>query len=286
MKLHDWLARALRAPVSSRVGDLFAVEEIGEAEAERLAGRLSAINKYAQRRLALEDVYVRGMNGANDVIDYYDSRFTTRGLREVAKAWPGSAMARGHDMGGAPLARVFEADVALHESASQERGRARELRDLAQASWARALFYVPRSLSYARDLVEAIDTGVEREVSLHWQFSRALCSVCANDVRSPECDHVPGEEYDGARAFYEMEGVTEVIETSFVLKGGQRGTNLFGGETTQAAASFNFGRAIKELKTDRSAWESWKRLAPSASKGSAGRTTARDWFGKSLGARA
>lgn len=285
MKLHEWLSRALRAPVVKTTGRLLCLEP-ADLEGERLTGRLSAINKWSRRDLKLEDVRVYGMNGANDVIDYYDSRFTTRGLKEVAKAWPGSAMARGHYMGGAPLARVFEADTLMHESASEERGKARELRDLAKASWARGLFYFSRAMSFAPDLAEAIETGLEREVSLHWQFTRALCSECGNDVRSMECTHIPGEEYDGRRAWYEMDGVTEVIETSFVLKGGQRGTSLFGGDALDQAASFEFGRAIREVKTDRVAWDQWRKLAPSASRNGDRRLSVRDWFGSALGSRA
>lgn len=284
-RLHDWLARALRSPIGEGTGRIVALE--GSAlEGERLTGRMSAINKWSKRDLKLEDVLVFGMNGANDVIDYYDSRFTVRGLKEVAKLWPGSVMARGHSMLSAPLARVFEGDVLVHESAAAERGKARELRDLAQASWARGLAFVSRRMSHAADLAEAIETGLEREVSLHWQFTRALCSECGNDVRSQECTHVPGEEYDGRRAWYEMDGVTEIIETSFVLKGGQRGTSLFGGDAGEQAASFNFGRAIREVKTDRSAWDSWRRLAPSASSDSGRHLSARDWLGRALGSRA
>jgi len=285
MKLHEWLSRALRTPVAGATGRLVRLEP-ADLEGERLTGRLSAINKWSRRDLKLEDVHVYGMNGANDVIDYYDSRFTTRGLKEVAKVWPGSAMARGHVMGGPPLARVFEADTLLHESAGEERGKARELRDMGKASWARGLFYFSRKLSYAADLAEAIETGNEREVSLHWQFTRALCSECGNDVRSQDCTHVPGEEYDGRRAWYEMDGVTEVIETSFVLKGGQRGTSLFGGESMEQAASFEFGHAIREVKSDRTAWDQWRRLAPSASKNGDRRPSVRDWFGSALGSRA
>jgi len=285
MTLHEWLAQALRTPVAGATGRLVRLEA-EELDAERLTGRLSAINKWSRRDLKLEDVRVYGMNGANDVIDYYDSRFTTRGLKEVAKAWPGSVMARGHAMQGAPLARVFEADVMLHESAGEERSKPRELRDVAKASWARGLFYFSRSMSYAADLAEAIETGLEREVSLHWQFTRALCSECGNDVRSQDCTHVPGEEYDGRRAWYEMDGVTEVIETSFVLKGGQRGTSLFGGDSLEQAASFEFGRAIREVKTDRDAWAQWRKLAPSASRNGDRRLSAREWFGSALGSRA
>lgn len=260
MKLHEFLTRALRTPVYAGTGRIVAIEPELLGNEERRDGVMRAINKISLRTLRAEDVHVRGMNAANNVIDYYDSRFTEKGLRQASKIYAGTAMAAGHDMTRMPLATVFAGDMLENTSGS----RVKELRDVGLASWLRGLFYWSRALSYASDLAESIDTGIQREVSLHWMFTDATCGICETDIR--QCEHFPGEEYDGKRCWYEMEGVTDILETSFVIKGGQRGTSLWQPtEMNQAASVMDFGRAIRELKSDKQAFSDWKRsLDPSS----------------------
>lgn len=277
MKLHDWLATSLRLPIYAGTGRLtpFAME----ADHERQASVMNAINRVALRKLNPEDVHVRGMNAANNVIDYYESRFTEKGLRQAAKIYAGTAMAAGHDMTRTPLATVFAGEYVAHEQGE----RTRELRDLSMASWLRGLFYTSRKLSWADDLAEAIDAGIQREVSLHWYFTDARCGICEEDIR--ECEHFPGEMYEGRKCWYEMEGVTDIIETSFVIKGGQRGTSLWQPEGMQQAMAF--GRAIRELKSDRQAFSEWRNKIKAAGPSPAGTGTSRSngaarWLGAGL----
>lgn len=281
MKLHDFLAGALRKPMHVGTGRLITVgadvlggDDTEDSRAVRAAVE-TQINKFSLRSLKLEDVHVRGMNAANNVIDYYDSRFTEKGLRQAASIYAPSAMAAGHDMTRTPLATVFAGDVLKNDAGS----RVRELRDVSLASWLRGLWYVPRSLSWANDLVEAVDTGVQREVSLHWYFTEAKCGICSNDIRA--CEHFPGETYDDKRCWYEMEGVTDILETSFVIKGGQRGTSLW---NPSDARGMNFGRAIRELKSDRQAFSDWKRAFDPSSNGRASRGSNRaaSWLGSGM----
>ena len=277
MRLHEFLERALRQPRFVGTGRLIALEP-ERLDAERSGDLMRAINKLSLRTLLLEDVHIRGMNAANDVIDHYDSRFTVKGLRQAAKIYADSSMAEGHDMGSKALARVFAGDTLENAEGS----KIRELRDLKKASWLQGMFYWSRKLSWADDLAEAIDTGVQREVSLHWLFEKATCGICDEDIRS--CDHWPGEVYDDVRAWYDMEDVTEIIETSFVLKGGQRGTSLWEPSAVDQAASMSFGRALRELKSDRQAWSEWKRTFDPSSNGekSHARNGAARWLASGL----
>lgn len=276
--MHEWLQRALVRPVFTGSGQLRALEA-SELEGERGASIMTAINRIAQRKLTLEEVHIRGMNAANNVVDYYDSAFTVRSLKQAAKLYPDTAMAEGHDMSRKALARVFAGDVLENAAGSKVRG----LRDLGQASWLRGLWYVSRSLSWASDLVEAVDAGIQREVSLHWYFTDARCGICSEDIRS--CDHFPGETYDGVRCWYDMENVTDIIETSFVIKGGQRGTSLW--QPAQLEGSMSFGRAIRELKSDSAVFSEYrskfrKAFGPSPNDGKQRRESrgAVDWIGQ------
>ena len=267
MDLKGWLRQALQEPYGTGVGSVFRVAplEKAEDEAQRLTLHLGRINKIALEPLRVEDVEIFGANFANNVIDYYDSRFSDRGLKQLAAAAagtpssPGSPIALGHDMGGWGYAAMFETDVLVNDAGA----RVRELRDMTKASWARGHFFFPKAASWAPDLATRIRAGLTREMSAHWTFDKATCSVCEQDIRG--CEHFPGEEYekDGkkSRCFYEMEGVVDYLETSFVVRGGQRATSIWsrGGDGESAACRIPFGDAIREMKSRREWWAEWER---------------------------
>jgi len=85
-------------------------------------------------------------------------------------------------------------------------------------------FYWPRKLSTAEDLRIQIDSALMNEASIAFNFTQATCSICEKDMR--ECDHTPGEEYDGKICNYYYDGPTSVLEGSFVYRGAEPGTGF------------------------------------------------------------
>jgi len=277
--LKTWLQDALKHPTTESVGRLLADEETA---AERLAPRMSKINKIALVPLGPDDVFVRGANICNNVIDYYDSRFTEKALRQIARLIPGAPMTRGHQMDHWAYAATFDADVLENEKAKSQ--RLKELRDVGLADWVRGLFFWPKAASWANDLRVRIDGGLTREVSAHWRFEKATCSICSEDIR--RCPHMPGEEYENAdktksRCFYEMEQVTEYLETGFVVRGGQKNTAIWGPGMEEAAERVLFGEAIREIKSRKTMWDEWKRSLDQTN----GTVSAAGWLGRGLGRR-
>lgn len=254
-RLSRGLVNALRHPVGVSTG-VVRTERVLSEETEQRAAAIAKIAKMVSGDFEPQNVMVARADVCNNVIDSYDSRFHESALRSVSKRLPGSQMACGHDMSGWSYARMFDSAIREPEGGDQRTWtdvRLRELRDLKQATWATGDLFWPAKASWASDLQERIKY-FSPEVSAHWQFELAVCSICNDDLRA--CDHFPGETYDEKKCWYEMRDVTEYIETSFVVKGGQYGTSTY--PISEGRGVLPFRQAIRELKGSKRLFGEWR----------------------------
>lgn len=182
------------------------------------AGTMAKVNRYTLRTMAPEDVHVRSAFIINDGVDDFWSRFPVESIETVARIMPGAPMVVGHRRDMSPIARWFDGErVQRAEKPSLVQG-------VGEGHWARVAFYWMRGHSRAEDLAVNIDGGIERETSLRWMFDKPICAIDKRDIR--ECEHMPGELYDGRRSYYEMLDVKRVVEGSLVFRGAQLQTEL------------------------------------------------------------
>ena len=66
------------------------------------------------------------------------------------------------------------------------------------------------------DLIELIEGGIKREVSVGCAISSAICSVCGADWFKEPCQHRGGKEYDGISCWKTLKNPTDAYEISFV----------------------------------------------------------------------
>ena len=64
-------------------------------------------------------------------------------------------------------------------------------------------------------LIAEIEGGIKKEVSVGCAVKRAVCSICGAE-RGQSCGHKPGEVYDGAQCFFQLEEAVDAYEFSFV----------------------------------------------------------------------
>ena len=279
-EIKAFLTAALRTPRLMRTGPVAVLEDWRADEGKR-AAETAKLGKYL-RGLSPDDVYCAGADVCNNVIDSYESRFAEKSLREVKTLMPGSGMTCGHDMSGWSYATMYDAGVRGTDGET----RLKELRDLSKATWVTGRYYWPKKATWGEDLSLRILGGVTREVSAHWAFDLAVCSICDDDMR--KCDHYPGEEYDGKKCWYEIRNVTDYIETAFVVKGGQYGTSTYPVEG-RGAQIVPFDEAIREMKSHREWWSDWKRSTRTIVKETEARSgkggDAREYFAKALAGR-
>jgi predicted RNA-binding Zn-ribbon protein involved in translation (DUF1610 family) len=192
---------------------LIARESQEERSAAYSEDNMSLVNKFSKVTLKTSDVYIRSMWLANDIIDSYYSRFNEKTLGDLARLSPKAPILIGHQKGTLPIGKTFKAQTTRREDGHW---------------WLRTWFYWPKDMNHSEDLERGIETGLYDECSISWAYDKAWCSICSKDIRT--CDHIPGNMYHtetGERlCWYETDDITDVLEASFVYKGGQVGTSI------------------------------------------------------------
>ena len=187
---------------------------IKSADRDNIADEMALVNSYSRRELTPEEVYIFSVALCDNDVDRDYERFTVESLFALEKLFVGKTGIVDHDpKAGNMKARIISCRVEAAE------GRKTALGDDYFRLVARA--YIPRTEDN-RALIEAIDAGIVREVSVGCAVGRTVCSVCGNDMHSPACPHTPGREYNGEICCGELRDPTDAYEFSFVAIPAQR----------------------------------------------------------------
>lgn len=173
------------------------------ADASDDADMLAAINRFALRPLALDDVAVFTLDLCNNQIDRHHSRFPDEELETINHLIVGRPLMERHDLRGS-LPRGIFFRSQLH-------------RDGAHLS-VRPEVYVLRTRDN-EDFIRNIEGGVYRETSIGFAFRTPECSICGKHIDT--CGHVPGRDYDGHTCHFLLREVVDVLEGSVVACGSQ-----------------------------------------------------------------
>ena len=182
---------------------------------------LDKINKFTRRELAEDEVYVFSVILCDNDIDRDCERFTVESLFELEKLFVGKTGIIDHD----PTAKNQKARIISCKVESVE-GKTTANGDQLFRLTARA--YMRRTEGNA-ELIEAIEAGIVKEVSVGCSVGHTLCSICRNDIHSPLCSHQKGREYDGELCFGELCEPKDAYEFSFVAVPAQRAAGVVKG---------------------------------------------------------
>lgn len=186
--------------------------------AEPTAEELALINKYARREMTAQEVYAFSVVLCDNEIDRDGERFSVASLEALAKLFVGKTGVFDHSMKGKDqTARVFSAAVEHDESRKTRAG------EPYAALKARA--YMPRTQKNG-DLIEEIEAGIKKEVSVGCAVGRITCSVCGADMKKEGCEHVKGKTYGGRLCHGILEEPQDAYEWSFVAVPAQRGAGV------------------------------------------------------------
>ncbi len=163
-----------------------------------------------------ESIHIRAMEVVSDAINEHGGRFSADEFGKLCELIIDSPVLVAHNKRQLPVARNFKAEV-IHRDDHE---------------WVKVWFYWPKDATGAEDLAARIDSGVLREVSIGFEFTRPECSVCGADMRT--CDHQPFTDYqhpDGQTrtAHFIYRGLVRVLETSLVYRGATPGTRIGSG---------------------------------------------------------
>lgn len=173
---------------------------------------LKLINTYTRRELGAEEVYVFSVTLCDNDVDRDGERFTVESLFALEKLFVGKTGIFDHN----PSARNQAARIiSCHVENVPERKTATG--DEYFRLTARA--YLPRTEGN-RELIDALDSGIVKEVSVGCAVGEIKCSVCGEDMGL--CPHKKGEVYGGQLCCGELRNPYDAYEWSFVAVPSQR----------------------------------------------------------------
>ena len=179
---------------------------------------LKKINEFTRRELTADEVYVFSVVLCDNDIDRDFEKFSEGALEAMAPMFIGKPGILDHSMRSEDQnSRVFETWL--------ERPEGKKTADGEQLVQLKAKAYILKS-EKSKGLIDEIDAGIKKEVSVSCTMNACKCSICGADRRGDRCQHIPGEEYDGALCFFTLDEPTDAYEFSFVAVPAQRGAGV------------------------------------------------------------
>lgn len=183
------------------------VSNIGDSE-------LEIINSYTRRQYNFDELYVFNVVLCDNEIDRDNEAFSVEALHNMSRLFVGKTGITDHNpSANNQTARIFSCNVENIEGKKTEYGND-YYRLVARA-------YIPRNDS-TKEVIELIESGIRKEVSVGCCAEQIRCSVCDSDMKTSACSHNKGEIYDGRKCFYILDEVTDAYEWSFVAVPSQR----------------------------------------------------------------
>ncbi len=175
---------------------------------------LKVINQFSRRELTEDEVYIFNVTLCNNDIDRDNERFSVEALGQLAKLFVGKTGISDHSMRSADQkARIFDTWVEKREGATTVDGQP------LYCLMARAYML---NNDTNRALIDEIDAGIKKEVSVSCSMARGICSICGKDKRHERCEHIAGKEYGGKMCYVTLEDASDAYEFSFVAVPAQR----------------------------------------------------------------
>ena len=182
----------------------------GRAAEEELA----AINAFAKTDLTAEEVYTFSVVLCDNDIDRDYECFTERTLQELKDLFVGKTGICDHEWKSAnQKARIYRTEVV--------KDPVKRTVDGARYQYLKGYAYMLRTPSNA-ELIAEIEGGIKKETSVGCSVARMVCSVCGEEIGSPQCGHIKGQEYDGKLCYALLDGAVDAYEWSFVAVPAQR----------------------------------------------------------------
>ena len=177
---------------------------------------LKLINTLARRELAEKEVYTFGVRLCDNEIDRDGERFPEETLRQLAGLFVGKAGLFDHQWSArGQTARIFRTELVREDGVLTRAGD--------PYCYLKAWAYMPRT-DGNRELIEQIEGGILKEVSVGCAVERCVCSVCGGELES--CGHERGREYGGKLCYGELVNATDAFEWSFVAVPAQKNAGV------------------------------------------------------------
>lgn len=175
---------------------------------------LAKIQQFSRRELLPEEIYVFNVDLCNNDIDRDYEKFSVETLKQMAELFVGKTGIFDHSMKSADqTARIFDAFV--------EKVNGKKTADGEDFYSLKAKAYMLNN-EQNRSLIDSIEAGIKKEVSVSCSVDKAYCSICRTDRKRAACEHRKGKMYGDRLCFNILTDATDAYEFSFVAVPAQR----------------------------------------------------------------
>lgn len=226
-----------------------------EAAASQIgADELAAINRFAKTELTAEQVYTFSVKLCDNEVDRDYERFDEAALPVLGNLFVGKSGIFDHQWSAqGQAARIYRTEVVRQPEIKTAAGDGY----CYLKGWAYLLRHEKN-----QSLIEEIEGGIKKEVSIGCSIKQSVCSICGADVGT--CEHQRGSVYSGKLCYAELREPTDAYEWSFVAVPAQRAAGVMkrfsatGGSNPDQAAEWKslqkqaaLGRQyLRELRSD------------------------------------
>lgn len=200
---------------------------------------MSLINRYTRKELSEDDVYIFNITLCDNDVDRDFECFSKDALEELAKLFEGKTGIFDHDMkASGQNARIFKTWVETQENRKTSFG--------APYCRLRAKAYMVKTQEN-KALIDEIDGGIKKEVSIGCSVKNSVCSICLKNMRTGECEHRKGRTYGAKQCYAILSQPYDAYEWSFVAVPAQREAGV-----TKSFEDFSKSDTLKLIKSAQS----------------------------------
>lgn len=182
---------------------------------------MELINKYTRRPFKEDEVYTFSVVLCDNDVDRDFERFTVEALFEMEKLFAGKTGICDHNpKANNQRARIYTCAVEAVEGRKTANGD-----DYFRLT---AKAYMPR-IPENEAMITQIESGILKEVSVGLCAEKSVCSVCGADKQKNACGHTAGKTYGTQTCYFELSGISDVYEWSFVAVPAQREAGVIKG---------------------------------------------------------
>ena len=169
---------------------------------------LQKINSYTRREFKKEELYTFSVILCDNEIDRDDERFSVSALKELEKLFLGKTGIFDHSMRGKDqVARLYYTEVQKID------GKKTKANETYHQLYAKG--YMVKT-DENKNLIDEIDAGIKKEVSVSCSMADSKCSICGANVRKERCEHIFGKIYGKKICHKILSNATDAYEFSFV----------------------------------------------------------------------
>lgn len=185
------------------------------------AADIGLINQYSIKELAPEDVYCFSVVLCDNDVDRDVERFTDASLAALAPLFLGKTGISDHRWSAErQIARLYRVEV---ENEKGKNALGEPLRVLRGSAYL-------LNTETNQPIIEAIDGGIMKEVSISCSMGKCTCSICGEPLQLDwrtwhyKCEngHIKGEQYDKKLCCGNLEEPNDAFEFSFVAVPAQK----------------------------------------------------------------